>query len=40
VNAHGVARAWYAYRDGAYVEVARTWCELNGVEHDAAHADA
>lgn len=40
MNEHGVAPAWYAYRGRAYVEVARTWCELNGLEHDATHADA
>jgi hypothetical protein len=30
-----LAPAWYAYRDSAYAEAARAWCEANGIEHDA-----
>lgn len=30
----GLAPAWYAYRDNAYLDVARAWCEANRVEHD------
>ena len=35
----GLAPAWYAHRDSAYLEVARTWCEANGIEHDLRQSD-
>jgi hypothetical protein len=40
MHALGVASAWYAYRDSAYAEVARAWCESNDIEHDSSPADA
>lgn len=40
VHRYDLAPAWYAYRDRAYSEVARTWCEINGIEHDSWYADA
>jgi hypothetical protein len=40
VQRHDLAKAWYAYRDRGYAEVARTWCEINGINHDDALADA
>jgi hypothetical protein len=30
----GLSDDWYAYRERAYTEVARTWCEANGIELD------
>ena len=32
----GLSDAWYAFRERAYIEVARTWCEANGIELDVA----
>jgi hypothetical protein len=32
----GLSDDWYAYRERAYTEVARTWCEANGIELDVA----
>lgn len=34
VHRLGLAPAWYAHRDSAYLDVARAWCEANGIEHD------
>lgn len=34
VHRLGLANAWYAYRDSCYLEVARDWCESQGVEYD------
>lgn len=28
----GLEEKWYEYRDGAYVKVAKEWCEKNGIE--------
>jgi hypothetical protein len=30
----GVAKSWYAFRDECYREVAREWCDANGIEYD------
>ncbi len=32
----GLSDGWYAYRERAYTDVARTWCEANGIELDVA----
>lgn len=40
VHRLGLAPAWYAYRDNAYLNVARAWCEAHGVEHDLQQPDA
>jgi len=40
VHRLGLAEAWYAHRDAAYLDVARTWCEVNGIEHDRQGPDA
>jgi len=34
VHRLGLAPAWYAHRDNAYLDVARAWCEARGIEHD------
>lgn len=28
---HGIEKSWYAYKDEAYKEIAREWCEENGL---------
>jgi hypothetical protein len=40
VHRLGLAPAWYAHRDNAYLDVARAWCEANGIEHDLQQSDA
>jgi len=40
VHRLGLADGWYAHRDNAYREVARAWCEANGVAHDGEPPDA
>jgi hypothetical protein len=39
MHRYALAPAWYAYRDGRYAEVAQTWCEINGIDHDSLLAD-
>lgn len=39
VHQLGHAKAWYAFRDGCYREVARDWCEANGIAHDSPLVD-
>lgn len=34
VHRLGLASSWYEYRDEQYREVARRWCEEEGVEYD------
>ena len=36
IHRFGLSDNWYAYRERAYTEVARTWCEANGIELDVA----
>jgi hypothetical protein len=36
----GLADSWYSYRNDAYAEVARDWCEVNGIEHDSPRAES
>jgi len=36
VNELGLSDKWYAFRERSYIEVARTWCETNGIELDVA----
>ncbi len=33
VHSLGLADAWYTFRERAYGDLARTWCEAHGVEH-------
>lgn len=33
VHSLDLAEAWYAFREQAYGDLARTWCEANGVDH-------
>lgn len=33
VHSLGLADSWYTFRERAYGDVARTWCEANGIEH-------
>ena len=40
VHRLGLAKAWYAFRDERYREVARAWCEAHGIAHDPSHPDA
>lgn len=40
VHRFGLASAWYDYRGRAYLDVAQTWCEANGIEHDRTDPDA
>jgi len=34
VHELGLAKAWYAFRDESYRDVARAWCEAHDVAHD------
>ena len=34
VHSLGVAKSWYAFRDECYWQVAREWCDANGIECD------
>jgi hypothetical protein len=34
VHSLGVAKSWYAFRDECYRQVAREWCDANGIECD------
>ena len=34
VHQLGLSDAWYAFRERGYTELARTWCEANGIELD------
>jgi hypothetical protein len=36
VHGLGLSDTWYAFRERAYSDVARTWCETNGIELDVA----
>ncbi|MDO8501417.1 MAG: UPF0158 family protein [Gemmatimonadaceae bacterium] len=40
VHRLGLSDAWYAFRERAYTDVARTWCEANGIELDSLPSDA
>jgi hypothetical protein len=41
VSRLNLAESWYAYRDECYREVARAWCDTQGVEYnDSVHPDA
>jgi hypothetical protein len=31
LHRHGIEKSWYAYKDEAYKEIAREWCEENGL---------
>ena len=33
VHRLGLAKAWYAFRDEGYEEVARSWCDEHGIAH-------
>lgn len=39
VHRLGLSDAWYAFRERAYIEVARTWCEANDIELDSPATD-
>jgi hypothetical protein len=28
----GLSDKWYAFRERAFIDVARAWCEANGIE--------
>jgi hypothetical protein len=31
LHRHAIEKSWYAYRDGAYKEIAQEWCEENSI---------
>ena len=31
LHRHGIEKSWYAYKDGAYKEIAQEWCEDHGI---------
>jgi hypothetical protein len=37
---YDLASEWHAYRNSRYADVARAWCEINGVDHDSLSTDA
>jgi len=39
VHQLGLINAWYAFRDEAYREVARSWCEEHGIACDSSRPD-
>jgi hypothetical protein len=33
IQAHGIAEAWFRYRDAALREIAMAWCEAHGLQY-------
>ena len=40
VHRLGLADAWYAHRGRGYEEVARAWCEVNGIEFEESRSES
>jgi hypothetical protein len=33
IHAHRIEKRWYSFRDEAFLEIAREWCERNGIPY-------